>query len=434
MDRALPAAARNDDDARAGLNKRFMQRQPAVAFVLVTVVIDVIGIGLILPVLPALVGEFTGDRETQTYWYGLLVVTFGLMQFACAPLLGALSDRFGRRPVLLVSMAGMGLQFYLSTVVTSVLGLLATRLIGGALSANIAVANAYVADVTPHEARAKSLGLVGAAFGVGFILGPMLGGVLGHYDIRLPFTAAACMCLLNFFYGAMVVPESLPRERRKPFVLARVNPLAALVGLTRLRNVGFLVTAIAINNLAQFILHATWVLFTEFRFGWGPRETGLSLFVVGVVATVVQGALLGLMLRKLGEQRAVLFGLTSGVIAYAGYGLAPQGWMMYAIIFSNFLAFAVAPAITAIVSKAADPREQGLVMGTLQALASLMVVIAPLIGTPLLAMVSHFPASDWRVGLPYLVSSGLNVVALGMAAWHFARHREVPPRTVGAVR
>jgi len=411
-----------------------MQRPPAVAFVLVTVVIDVIGIGLILPVLPALVGEFTGNRESQTYWYGLLVLTFGLAQFICAPSLGALSDRYGRRTVLLASTAGMGLMFFLTTQVTSLIGLLATRVLGGALSANMSVANAYVADVTSHESRAKSLGLVGAAFGIGFILGPMLGGVLGQYDVRLPFLAAAALCALNFLYGAAVVPESLPLERRRAISLAKVNPFGALLGLTRLRNIGLLVAVIAINNLAQFILHSTWVLYTEFRFGWGPRETGLSLFVVGIAATVVQGVLLGPMLRKVGEQRVVMLGLASGVLAYAGYGLATQGWMMYAIIFANFLAYAVGPAIVAIVSKAADPREQGLVMGTLASLASLMVVIAPMLGTPLLAEVSHLPAHDWRVGLPYLLSSSLNVIALALAVLHFARHRPVQPSTVGAVR
>jgi DHA1 family tetracycline resistance protein-like MFS transporter len=435
VDRALLATTGHEHDAFTRLTGAIpMQRPPAVAFVLVTVVIDVIGIGLILPVLPGLVGEFTANRESQTYWYGLLVLTFGLAQFICAPSLGALSDRYGRRTVLLASTAGMGLMFFLTTQVTSLIGLLATRVLGGALSANMAVANAYVADVTSHESRAKSLGLVGAAFGIGFILGPMLGGVLGQYDVRLPFLAAAALCALNFLYGAAFVPESLPLERRRAISLAKVNPFGALLGLTRLRNIGLLVAVIAINNLAQFILHSTWVLYTEFRFGWGPRETGLSLFVVGIAATVVQGVLLGPMLRKVGEQRVVMLGLASGVLAYAGYGLATQGWMMYAIIFANFLAYAVGPAIVAIVSKAADSREQGLVMGTLASLASLMVVIAPMLGTPLLAEVSHLPAQDWRVGLTYLLSSSLNVIALALAVLHFARHRPVRPSTVGAVR
>jgi len=409
-----------------------MQRRPAVAFVLIAVVIDVIGIGLVLPVLPYLVGEFTGSREAQTYWYGLFVVTFGLTQFLCAPLLGALSDRFGRRPVLLASMAGMGLMFFLTTQVRSLGALLATRVLGGSLSASISVASAYVADVTPAESRAKGLGLIGAAFGVGFILGPVMGGMLGHYDIRLPFYVAASLSLLNFAYGVFVLPESLPRERRKRVDLARANPFAALLGLARLRSVGLLVAVIAINNLAQFMLHSTWVLFTEFRFGWGPRETGLSLFVVGVMAAVVQGGLLGVILRKLGEQRAVLFGLVSASLAYVGYALAPQGWMIYAIICANLLSFAIGPAMMAIVSKAADPREQGLVMGTLSSLASLMVVIAPLVATPLLAVVSHLPSHDWRVGLPYLVSAVLNLGALAMAMAHFARHRAQPPAAAEA--
>jgi DHA1 family tetracycline resistance protein-like MFS transporter len=172
------------------------------------------------------------------------------------------------------------------------------------------------------------------------------------------------------------------------------------------------------------MLHSTWVLFTEFRFGWGPRETGLSLFVVGVTAAIVQGGLLGVILKKLGEQRAVIFGLISASFAYVGYALAPQGWMIYAIIFANLLSFAIGPAMMAIVSKAADPREQGLVMGTLSSLAGLMVVIAPLVATPLLAEVSHLPSNDWRVGLPYLLSSVLNLGALAMAVLHFARHRQ----------
>lgn len=407
-----------------------MQRPPAVAFVLVTVIIDVIGIGLILPVLPLLVGEFTTSRDTQTYWYGLLAVTFGLTQFLCAPMLGALSDRFGRRPVLLASMAGMGIMFFLTTIVTSLGALLATRILGGALSANISVANAYVADVTSHANRSKSLGLVGASFGIGFILGPVLGGLLGHVDLRLPFLVAAGMCSLNFLYGAFVLPESLPRARRKSVALSRANPFSALLGLARLRNIGLLVAVIALNNLAQFSLHTTWVLYTDFRFGWGPRETGLSLFAVGLMAAIVQGGLLGLLLRKLGERRAVLFGLTSSTLAYVGYGLATQGWMMYAIIVANLLGFATVPAVQGIVSKAADAREQGLVMGSLSSLASLMVVIAPMFGAPLLAEVSHLPASDWRVGLPFFLAAALNLSALGLAAVHFARHRpQARPRT-----
>jgi DHA1 family tetracycline resistance protein-like MFS transporter len=403
-----------------------VKRKPAIPFILITLLIDVMGFGLLLPVLPALVGEFTASRDAQTYWYGAMILTFGLTQFICAPILGALSDRFGRRPVLLGSIFGLGSMFLLSALATSLTGLLLARILGGVMAANFAVANAYVADLTAPENRARSFGMIGAAFGIGYVVGPMLGGLLGSIDIRLPFYVAAGLSVANFLYGYFIVPESLPPERRKPVAWRRATPIASLVGLARLKSVGVLVAVIAVANLAQFILHGTWVLYTNFRFGWGPRETGLSLFVVGLMAAVVQGGLLGWLLRKFGERRVVVAGLASGVIAYLAYGLTTVGWVMYAIIFANLLAFAVGPALHAIVSKAADPGEQGVAMGSLTSLNSLMAVTAPFIGTPLLAEVSHLPAGDWRIGAPFFMSALLAFVALVLAAWHFSRQAAHP--------
>lgn len=400
-----------------------MKRAPAIPFILVAVLIDVMGFGLLLPVLPALVGEFTAGRDAQTYWYGALIVAFQLTQFVCSPLLGALSDRFGRRPVLLGSIAGLGSMFLLSALADSITGLLVARILGGMLAANFAVANAYVADITAPEKRAKSFGMIGAAFGIGYIVGPMAGGLLGSVDVRLPFYVAAGLSLLNFLYGWFVVPESLPRERRRPVQWKRANPVASLYGLAKLKTVGVLVAVIALANLAQFILHGTWVLYTNFRFDWGPRETGLSLFVVGLMAAVVQGGLLGRLQKTFGEPRLVIAGLASGTLAYLGYGLATVGWLMYAIIFANLLAFAVGPSLNAIVSKAVDPTEQGVAMGSLLSLMSLMAAAAPFIGAPLLAEVSHLPADDWRVGAPFFMSAALSFAALTLAAWHFARRR-----------
>lgn len=399
-----------------------MRRQPAIAFILVTVFIDVMGIGLLLPVIPALVGEFTSSRDAQTYWYGALMVTFGLSQFLCSPLLGALSDRFGRRPVLLTSIAGLGTMFFLSAIVTSLSALLATRVLGGALAANFSVANAYVADISTPEKRVKSFGKIGAAFGIGFIVGPAIGGTLGAIDVRLPFYVAAAMSLVNAAYGLFVLPESLPRERRNAIQWRKANPFSSLAGLTRLKSVGVLVAVIGLVTLAQFILHGTWVLYTDFRFGWGPRETGMSLFVVGLASAVTQGLLLGWLLKRVGERRVVMIGMVSGLFAYMLYGLATHGWMMYAIIGANLLAFAVGPGLNALVSKAADPREQGLAMGSLSSLASLMAVIAPMMGAPLLAEVSHLPPGDWRIGAPFFLSALLQLGALGLATVHFRRH------------
>jgi DHA1 family tetracycline resistance protein-like MFS transporter len=246
--------------------------------------------------------------------------------------------------------------------------------------------------------------------------------MLGAIDVRLPFYVAACLSMANFAYGWFVLPESLPRERRQAFDARRANPIASLAALARLRGVGLLVVVYGLINLAQFILHTSWVLYTSFRFGWGPRENGLSLFVVGLMSVLVQGVLLGWLVRRFGERTMALAGIGSWVLAFLAWGTATQSWMMYAVIFANLFAFAAAPSLQALVSKAAGPAEQGHTMGALSSLASLMVVIAPMIGAPVLAESSALPGGDWRIGAPFFVSAALQAAAFALAAWHFARH------------
>jgi len=389
-------------------------------FIFVVVFIDVLGIGIALPVLPLLVGEFTASRELQSYWYGALVVVYGVMQFFCAPLLGALSDRFGRRPLLLWSLLGLGTHFLLLALAPSLAWMFVARLIGGTAGASFTVANAYASDVTTSERRAAAFGLIGAAFGLGFIFGPMIGGLLGATDLRLPFYAAAALSLVNATYGYLVVPESLARERRTPFSLARANPLAALAKLLRHREIGNLVVVFALIVLAQLVLQVTWVLYTHFKFGWGPRDNGIALFCVGLVATIVQGGMLRRLLQRFGEVRLGKAALAVGTVAYLLYGLAQHGWMMYAIIVGNFLSFAAGPALQGIVSNAVGPGEQGVTMGALNSIQSIMFVLAPAIGTPLLAAVSHLPPSDWRVGATFYFSALLQAIAFFVARRHFA--------------
>jgi len=401
-------------------------RRAGLPFILVVVFIDVLGIGIAIPVLPMLVGEYTASRELQAYWYGALVVVYGIMQFFCAPLLGALSDRFGRRPVLLWSLLGLGLHFLLLGLAPSLALMFVARVIGGAAGASFSVANAYASDVSTAEKRAKSFGMIGAAFGLGFIFGPMFGGLLGSVNLHLPFYAAAGLSLVNATYGFFIVPESLPRDRRSPFSLAKANPFTALFTLSRHREIGSLVVVFALIVLAQLMLQITWVLFTHFRFGWGPRENGFALFCVGLVAAVVQGGLLGTLLRRFGNVRLALTGLATGTVAYVLYGLAPQGWMMYVIIVANFLSFAAGPALQAVVSNAVDPREQGVTMGALNSINSIMFVVAPMIGTPLLAVVSHLPPEDWRVGATFFVSAVLQALAFWLARRHFASAAAAP--------
>jgi MFS transporter, DHA1 family, tetracycline resistance protein len=408
------------------------RRKPAIAFIMVTMLIDVVGIGLIIPILPILVGELTAGRSAQVYWFGAIAVTFGATQFLCAPLLGALSDRYGRRPLLLLGIAGLGITFLLTAWASSLWVIVASRVVGGGLSANFAVAQAYAADISTLQERTQSLGKLGAMFGIGFVLGPMLGGLLGHVALRLPLYCAAGLCALNWCYGLFVLPESLPRHLRRPLGETRLNPFSSLAGIGRLAGVGALVVALAFNLLPQLMLQTVWVLYTGFKFGWGPLEAGFSLFVVGLVAVIVQGGLLGRLIAWMGERRLILTGLASGVIVFACYGLVDQGWMLIALIGCNFMAFATVITLQGIVSKAAGADEQGRTMATLGSLSSLMGVAAPVIGTTVLAQVSSLPPSDWRVGAPFFVCSALQATALLIAWRHFARQRDAQRPAIAA--
>ncbi|HJV95180.1 MAG TPA: TCR/Tet family MFS transporter [Albitalea sp.] len=395
------------------------QRPAAMRFIMLTVLIDMVSIGLIIPVLPALVGEFTGSQSDQAFWYGAVTFAFSIANFFGSPILGALSDRYGRRPVLLLGFCGLGLNFFATALSTALWMLIAVRLVGGAMQSNIAVANAYVADITPPQERAKRFGMLGAMFGVGFILGPVMGGLLGHLSLRLPFFVAGGLSMLNLLYGYLVLPESLPVERRHAADWKKANPITSLRALTQLKGAGRLVAVIAASGLAQFVLYTTWVLYTTFKFGWGPMENGWSLAVVGITSVLVQGVLLGRLLKRFSPPRLAVLGLVSSTLAYLLYGLATDGWMMYVVICANMLGFTVAASIQSIISSAAGAHEQGQTMGAVSSLNSLMAVLAPMIGAPLLGVVSHLPRGDWRIGAPFYLCAVLQLAALVLAWLHF---------------
>jgi MFS transporter, DHA1 family, tetracycline resistance protein len=391
-------------------------------FVLICVFIDMLGIGLIVPVLPVLVGEFTGSRDDQSYWFGILSATFGLMQFIFMPMLGAFSDRVGRRPVLLYSMAGMCVNFLTTAWAPNLACLFIGRVIGGMSSASMSVASAYASDISTPDNRAKSFGKVGAAFGLGFICGPMLGGLLGSVDLHLPFYVAAALSAANFAYGYFAVPESLPPSRRAPFSIAKINPFTALVKLARRQDIRGLIVTFALVTCAQMMLQATWVLYTTFRFDWTPGQNGAALFCVGVTAAVVQAGLLGVLIKRLGEVRLSLLGLTSGCVTYLLYGLATHGWMMYVLILCNVLAFAVGPALQAIISKQTPHDQQGELMGSLQSISSIGVIFMPLIGAAILGKASHLPPGDWRIGTTFFVCAAMQAAAIVVARRYFSSH------------
>jgi DHA1 family tetracycline resistance protein-like MFS transporter len=391
-------------------------------FVLVCVFIDMLGIGLIVPVLPLLVGQYVSGREEQALWFGVMTTVFGLMQFIFMPMLGAISDRVGRRPVLMYSMAGMCINFLATAWAPNLACLFIGRVIGGMSSASMSVASAYASDISSHETRSKSFGKVGAAFGLGFICGPMLGGLLGNVGLHLPFYVAAALSALNLVYGYFLVPESLPPEGRAPLRLDRINPLGALARLVRRRDIRGLVIVYTLATFAGMMLNSTWVLYTTFRFDWTPRDNGIALFCVGLAAVVVQAGLLAALIRRFGEVGVSIMGLVSGAVAYLLYGLATQGWMMYAVILCNLLAFAAGPALQGIVSKTTPAGEQGELMGSLQSISSLGVVLMPLVGTAIIGAASHLPAGDWRVGSSFYLCAAMQVVAIIVARRYFASH------------
>ena len=421
MSRVTPT----DNNAAARPEPVKAVRPAAMRFILITVLIDMLSIGLIVPVLPILVGSFTSDPTERALWYGAVAFAFSIANFFGSPILGALSDRYGRRPVLLIGFCGLALNFFATALATQLWMLIAVRLVGGAMQANAAVANAYVADITAPADRAKRFGQLGAMFGIGFIVGPVMGGLLGGIDLHLPFFAAGTLALINLLYGYFVLPESLPLAQRRPVTWASANPIASLNQLSQLKGIGSLVAVIALSSLAQFTMYTVWVLYTTFKFGWGPTENGWSLFAVGIAAALVQGFLLSRLLKRFGAPRLATIGLVSSSLGYLMWGLAPAGWAMYVVIAFNLLGFTVTASIQGIVSNAADAKSQGQTMGAVAALSSLMAVLGPVLGAPLMGAVSHLPPSDWRVGAPFYFCAALQFAAMLVAARHFSRERRL---------
>lgn len=397
-------------------------RRPAIGFIFITLMLDVLGFGLLIPVAPRLVqsllhGGAGGTEEEAAPLVALLMTTWYAMSFLFSPVLGALSDRVGRRPVILIALLGSGIDFFAQALAPSIAWLFITRALNGVSGASMTVANAYIADITPPEKRAGAYGLIGAAFGLGFVIGPVLGGVLGDINIRLPFYVAGGLTLVNWMYGCFVLPESLPPERRSHIKLSRLNPVGAFGILLQYPLVARLAAGAFLLHLSQFALHATWVLYTGHRYGWSGRQVGLSLAVVGIGSAIVQGFLTRKIVPRIGEKRALLIGVLLGAGAYAGYGLATQGWMIYAIIAAASLASIGPPALQAIVTRAVRPDEQGTVQGAMMGLQSIAGIGGPIIGGASLAYFMSEDAPIYLPGAPYLIGACLSVLSLVVVVW-----------------
>jgi len=404
-------------------------------FIFVTMFIDILGLAIIVPILPELIGELLGRDTSSTGRYlGVIVAVYALMQFLFAPVLGALSDRFGRRPIILISLFGFGIDYLIQGWAPSIGWLFVGRFIAGVMGASITTANAYIADVSTPDTRARNFGFVGVAFGLGFTLGPALGGVLGAIHLRLPFFVAAALALVNGLYGFFVLPESLAPEHRRPVSFANMNPMASLRRLRAYPLVAGLAFAVLFSSLAQRGMENVWVLHAGYRYGWNTQTNGLTLALVGVMAILVQGLLVRPTVRRLGERRTIMLGLTVSTLAFLGYGLASDGWMVLVIIVFGALAGLAMPAIQGLVAGTVGPSEQGEIQGALTSLTSLTSIFAPLIFTA--GLFSFFTSSAAPMalpGAPFLLGSILFAVSLVVLIRLFRRIPGAPAaRATGA--
>ncbi|HEY4040391.1 MAG TPA: TCR/Tet family MFS transporter [Rhodopila sp.] len=378
----------------------------SVRFILITLVIDALGFGLVVPIVPSLVLQLSGlSISGASQWVGLLLMAFALMQFACAPVLGALSDRFGRRPVLLLSLGGICANYLLLAWAPSLIWLFVGRLVAGATAANASTANAYIADVTPPAKRSSQFGLVGASFGIGFVVGPAVGGLLGSYGLRLPFLVAAGLAGCNVLYGLLVLPESLPPERRRPIDWRRASPLGSLHVVMASRNLGRLAIAWGCTWFALGALQSTFVLANEARFNWDTRHNGMALAVAGLGSAVVQGLLVRRIVPRLGERRAAMIGATITGCAYLCIGLAPFGWVVLMGIAIQAMGAITGPSIQGMVSATAAADRQGETQGALSSVQGLTAIVSPLVASSIFATFTGAGAPVLLPGAPFIVSA-----------------------------
>ena len=396
------------------------ERKPgraAFIFIFMTVALDMLALGIMIPVWPRLVMQLEGgDMARAAFMTGVSGFLWAAMQFGFSPILGALSDRIGRRPVVLLSNFGLGLDYILMALAPTMGWLVVGRIISGITSASFSTASAYIADVTPPEKRAGRFGLLGAAFGLGFVIGPAVGGVLGHIDMRLPFWVSAALSLANAAYGFFILPESLPPENRtKKLDLRRAQPFAAL---SRLRQNPMLrrLTAVAFfSALAHESLPHTFVLSSGARYGWNERDTGLALMVVGIVSVIVSGGLVRPLVRRLGESKALYFGYVFGAIGFAIYGFAPTGMMFLVGVPVAGLWSVSGPALQAMMSHRIDGHEQGQLQGALSSLRGVADMIGPLVFTRVMMGGTEITNDASGAGAPFLLSALLLVLCCGLA-------------------
>jgi len=371
-------------------------------FIFITIALDTIGLGIVIPILPDVLRRFITDESHVSQYYGYFISLYALMQFVASPVLGKLSDRFGRRPVLLVSLFFSAIDYLLMAYAPTLSILFLGRIISGLTGASITVATAYIADVSTDENRAGNFGLIGAAFGLGFILGPAIGGLLGSQNPHYPFIAAALFTALNFIYGSFILPESLPPESRRKKVLdwKELNPFSSILKVLESKKIHLLVWAYVLFNMAGQVHPACWTLFTRRKFGWTPAQIGISLAVVGVLSAISQGWLTRIIIPKVGEWRAVKIGAWGEAASFFLFSIVANGTMMYTVLAVSSLFWIGQPALQSILTKSTPPEQQGELQGSLNSMASVTSIVSPLVATALFSYFSNQQGLQY-LGAPY---------------------------------
>lgn len=398
------------------LSRMSSKKNAAVGFIFITMLIDIIGIGIIIPVIPKLLQELNhSDISEAAQLGGWLAFAYAFTQFLFAPFMGSLSDRFGRRPVLLISLMAFSVDYLILALAPTVAWLFVGRIVAGVTGASISTAMAYISDVSTPENKAKNFGLVGAAFGIGFIIGPVIGGLLGQYGSRVPFYAAAILCFVNFVYGYFVLPESLSPEKRRAFEWKAANPIGALARLKKFPQIILLVAAMFFMYFASHAVHGNWSFYTMYRYDWDERMVGLSLGAIGVLVALVQGGLVRFVNPRIGNGKSILLGFAFQAVGLTLIGLAVQDWMIFLFLIPYSLGGLAGPAIQSEITNHVPANEQGQIQGTLASLNSATATIGPLVMTNIFYYFTHDSAPFLFPGAPFILAAFLVIMAWIMA-------------------
>ncbi|WP_321826121.1 TCR/Tet family MFS transporter [Maribacter dokdonensis] len=399
----------------------------ALLFIFITILVDVIGIGIILPIIPDLIMELTGEGNHMAIIYGMWLTTaFAGMQFLFSPVLGEISDKFGRRPILLIALLGLSIDYLIHAWAPSIVWLFLGRFLAGITGASFTVASAYIADVSTKENKAKNFGLIGAAFGIGFIIGPGIGGFFGEIDIRLPFYIAAGLTFTNFLFGYFFVPESLTMENRRQINYAKMIPGVSLFALRNYKGILLLISAFFLANLAGQALPSTWSYYGIERYDWNPRQIGLSLMVVGLLVAVVQGFLVGKLVTKFGKRKVIIYGFLLWTVGMFLFSFAHEPWMLYAFLIPYALGGIAGPTVQGVISNQVSEKEQGILQGSITGLVSITAILGQFIFAPVFYYFIRPETSIYFPGAPYALAAVLLLIAFILATTAIKRMNVEP--------